>query len=276
MTTELTHSETQAGQLQEWATAAQIRAQVNRIQEVMKEVMKADTHYGVIPGTKKPTLYKAGAEKILATFRLAAEPEVDDLSTADEYRYRVRVRLISPSGIALGSGVGEAGTNEEKYKWRRAICNEEYDATEEDRRRVKYSKWQGKVQTTKQVRTEPADLANTVLKMAKKRALIDATLTATAASDCFTQDIEDLPEGYDTEGRPEPERGPEPPQATQAGGHPQEAPAGAAKDGQKRVIRAKLEAKGIDEATFAKGFGAAIDALALAQVNQALDWIAEQ
>ena len=45
-----------------------------------------------------------------------------------------------------------------------------------------------------QVRTNPADIANTVLKMAKKRAQIDLTLTATAASDCFTQDVEDLPE----------------------------------------------------------------------------------
>jgi hypothetical protein len=43
-------------------------------------------------------------------------------------------------------------------------------------------------------RVENADLAdtyNTVLKMAKKRALVDATLTATAASDIFNQDLED-------------------------------------------------------------------------------------
>jgi len=38
----------------------------------------------------------------------------------------------------------------------------------------------------------PADFYNTALKMAKKRAHIDATLTATAASDIFTQDIEDM------------------------------------------------------------------------------------
>jgi hypothetical protein len=43
-------------------------------------------------------------------------------------------------------------------------------------------------------RMENADLAdtyNTVLKMAKKRTLVDATLTATAASDIFNQDLED-------------------------------------------------------------------------------------
>mgnify|MGYP003149563669 CR=1 FL=1 len=38
-----------------------------------------------------------------------------------------------------------------------------------------------------------ADVYNTVLKIGKKRALVDAVLTVTAASDLFTQDIEDLP-----------------------------------------------------------------------------------
>ena len=38
----------------------------------------------------------------------------------------------------------------------------------------------------------PADHYNTALKMAKKRALVDAVVTSTAASDIFTQDLEDL------------------------------------------------------------------------------------
>jgi hypothetical protein len=38
-----------------------------------------------------------------------------------------------------------------------------------------------------------ADVYNTCLKMAKKRAHVDATLSALAVSDAFTQDIEDLP-----------------------------------------------------------------------------------
>jgi hypothetical protein len=42
------------------------------------------------------------------------------------------------------------------------------------------------------VRTHPADLANTVLKMAKKRAFVDAVLTGTAASSIFGQDLEDV------------------------------------------------------------------------------------
>src|SRR5678815_2740649 len=39
---------------------------------------------------------------------------------------------------------------------------------------------------------DPSDLDNTICKMAHKRARIDAILTATAASDFFTQDVEDL------------------------------------------------------------------------------------
>ena len=176
-------------------TASEIRAQVNRLQEGLQAVMKKDVHYGTIPGCgDKPALFKPGAEKILSTFRIAIEPIVTDLSTTDESHYRIETRATSMvSGSYLGSGIGEASSNEEKYRWRKAVCDEEFDATPEDRRRIKWSKGQQKAYQTKQVRTNSADIANTVLKMAKKRALVDACLTMTAASDCFTQDIEDMP-----------------------------------------------------------------------------------
>lgn len=174
-------------------TASDIRAQVQLIQQVMAAVMKEGTHFGTIPGTQKPTLYKAGSEKILSTFRIAIQPDVLDLSTADEARYRVTANALSQqSGAFLGSGVGEASSNEEKYKWREAKCEQEFDETPVDRRRYK---WNGKgdnAYRVPQIRTNPADVANTVLKMAKKRAQIDATLTVTAASDVFAQDLEDL------------------------------------------------------------------------------------
>lgn len=175
-------------------TAADVRAQVNLMQDVMQEVMKDGTHYGTIPGTKSKSLYKAGAEKLMATFRLAGDPEVEDLGGNGEIHYRVKVRLTSASGTFIGAGVGECSSQEDKYAWRAAICDEEYDETPENRRRVKFAKWQGKVEKKKQVRTNPADVANTILKMAKKRAQVDAVITCTAASDIFTQDIEDLPE----------------------------------------------------------------------------------
>lgn len=183
-------------------TAIDVREHVNLIQEVMRAVMKADTHYGVIPGCKQPSLYKAGSEVLLTTFRIAVSVHVEDLSTADCIRYRVRtVGTHQQSGVVVGEGIGECSSNEEKYKWRKCHNKKEFDATPESRRRIKY----GKSWEDMQVRTEPADVANTVLKMAKKRAQVDLTLTATAASDIFTQDVEDIPEELRGEQHREPE-----------------------------------------------------------------------
>lgn len=199
-------------------TASEIRSDVNLIQEVMKAVMIPQVHYGTVPGCgDKPTLLKPGAEKIASTFRLAIDPVVEDLSKDDEIRYRVAAKVTHQvSGQFLGSGIGEASTNEEKYKWRKVVSPAEWDATAEDRKRVKY----GRDYTIQQIRTNPADVANTVLKMAKKRALIDAVLTITAASDCFTQDIEDLPEEVAAEvasnGQPAPIQTPKPKEASPA------------------------------------------------------------
>jgi len=172
-------------------TAGEIRAQVNLIQEVMKGVMLRDVHFGQIPGTPKPTLFKAGAEKILSTFRLAVDYRIEDLSHLDAIRYRVAALVTSSSGLPLGSAVGEASSDEEKYRWRSSVHPKEWDATTEDRKRTKFYK-NGNEQ--RQIRTNPSDVANTILKMACKRALVAATLQVTAASDIFAQDIEDLPD----------------------------------------------------------------------------------
>jgi hypothetical protein len=182
-------------------TAVEIRAGVNLIQEVMKGVMKEKVHFGTIPGTPKPTLYKAGAEKLLSTFRIATEPSnVEDLSTADEIRYRVTVSAkLQSTGAFLGAAIGECSSSEEKYRWRRPVCDEEFNETPEDRRRKVWKKGEQKPYQQKQVRTNPSDVANTVLKMAHKRALIAITLVVTAASDIFQQDIEDLPEELQAE-----------------------------------------------------------------------------
>jgi hypothetical protein len=179
-------------------TAVQVKAQVQLIQEVMAAVMVKDVHYGTIPGTPKPTLYKPGSEKILSTFRIAAHPkEIEDLSTFDEIRYRVKVYGVAMENeqVLFGVGIGECSSNEDKFKWRKPLCDEEFNETPEDRRRIVWKKYDNKPYQQKQVRTNPSDVANTVLKMAKKRAQIDMTLTATGASDVFDQDLEDLPEG---------------------------------------------------------------------------------
>jgi hypothetical protein len=159
------------------------------VQDVMRAVMKPELHYGKIPGTDKPTLFQPGADVLCMTFRIAPEFSIEDLSTADVVRYRVTCRGVHQlSGVTLGSCVGEASSGEEKYKWRRAVNDKEFEATPAALRRIKY----GKSWETKQVRTEPADVANTVLKMAEKRAKIGMVLNVTACSDMFGQDLEDL------------------------------------------------------------------------------------
>lgn len=177
-------------------SAAGHRAQVNLIQEVMREVMKENEHYGRVPGTQKPSLWKPGAEKLSMTFRIAINPVIDaDLSTDDVRRYRIRADATSQiSGAFLGAAFGTCSSNEEKYKWRGAVCEQEWEETPIDRRRNKWRNGQEGAYCIKQIRTEPDDIDNTVLKMAVKRAVVAVILQVTAASDIFTQDIEDLPE----------------------------------------------------------------------------------
>lgn len=171
-------------------TAHAMREHVNRVQEVMEAVMKEGTHYGKIPGTPKPSLWKPGAEVLGATFHIASSYRTEDLSGTDFIRYRVTcVGTHQGSGIVLGEGMGECSSNEEKYKWRKCYPKE-FDAADTMRRRIKFTS----DAEIRQVRTEAADIANTILKMACKRAQVAMMLNTVAASDIFTQDIEDLPE----------------------------------------------------------------------------------
>ena len=254
-------------------SATEIRAHVNRIQEVMAAVMKADTHYGTIPGTNKPTLYKAGSEVLLSTFRISVDPRIEDLSTADEVRYRVTaIGRHQTTDIIIGSGVGECSSSEEKYRWRSAVCDEEFDETDASRRRVKWKRGNNGNYQVRQVRTEPADVANTVLKMAKKRAQIDMTLTALAASDIFTQDMEDAPdEMRETVGEQEPQQkkaGTSAPRSTGGG-------SGLATEKQQKLVSVKLSQAGIPEAQLFAHFEiGAMTELPFNKVNEALAWIA--
>jgi hypothetical protein len=176
-------------------TAKDMRQHVNLIQEVMKAVMKDGVHYGIIPGCQKPSLYKPGAEKIASTFRIAVTSDVEDLSNSDEKRYRVTCTAYGIDGNRLGSSVGECSSNEEKYRWRKPVCEQEFEEADIDRKREKWIKTKdGNGMKIKQLRTEPSDLANTILQMADKRAYVAIVRKVTAASDVFTQDIEDLPE----------------------------------------------------------------------------------
>jgi hypothetical protein len=173
---------------------AEVIGHVTQVQEVMRAVMKPDVHYGKIPGTPKPTLLKPGAEVLCVSFRIADEYAVEDLSTPDMIRYRVTCTgKHQISSVVLGSGMGEASSSEEKYKWRKAVNHDEWEETPPAMRRKKHARGKGgDSYVQEQVRTEPADLANTVLKMANKRAKVAMVLNVTAASDMFSQDLEDM------------------------------------------------------------------------------------
>ena len=186
-------------------TKSELLSQVRVIQDVMGSVMKKDEHFGTVPGCgNKPTLLKPGAEKLMHAFHLAADPDVLPMFVGDDDKvgYRVTCRLNSiHTGRFIGAGVGECSSEETKYKWRKAVCDQEFQQADEERRQEKFGS-DGK--TTKQVRTNPHDLSNTILKMAKKRALVDAVLTALAASDIFTQDVEEAGQHPIGEAQPNP------------------------------------------------------------------------
>lgn len=169
----------------------QLQQRMDIILSVMANVLEEGKDYGKIPGTDKPTLYKSGAEKLMLAFNLAAgQPQIEDISTSDEIRYRVGVPIESTDGRPRW-GVGEASSNEEKYRWRKPVCQEEFDETPDHLKREKWFRGKSPYKGL-QVRTSPADVANTILKMAHKRGFIHGTLLATGASSVFNQDLEDF------------------------------------------------------------------------------------
>lgn len=218
----------------------EILAQKALIQNAMKAAMKDGQHYGKIPGCgDKPSLLQPGAQTILLLFRMCPDYGVETIDMPNGHREcRVICRLTSSSGAFLGSGVGSCSTMEAKYRFRpgpstltdKPVPREYWDLRTKDPKKAQEllggpgyapkknddGMWFIAQRSSARVEHDnPADHYNTVLKMAKKRALVDATLTRTAASDIFTQDLEDLKANLDAyEGR---ETAPETPEGGAAG-----------------------------------------------------------
>lgn len=191
-----------------------IVARKEKILEVMRSVMRDGQHYGTIPGCgDKPTLYKAGAEILATTFALAPKFKITRTDMQGGHReYEIVCTMVHiPSGLELGEGVGTCSTMESKYRWRKGSrsCPEcGSSALLRSKDKPEWFCWRKKggcgvtfpvedkritEQNTDRVENpDIADQYNTVLKMAKKRAQVDATLTATGASDLLTQDLEDI------------------------------------------------------------------------------------
>jgi hypothetical protein len=152
---------------------------VNLLKELMKRCMVEGQHHGTIPGTKKPSLWKPGAELICAFFQLGARYPKHAMLIEREnghFVFTLTCELFHiPSGRVVGEGVGAASTMEYRYR----IQTEDRYGDHGQPIKAKYT---------------PYDFYNTVLKVAKKRSLVDAVLTASGASEIFTQDVEDNPE----------------------------------------------------------------------------------
>lgn len=128
-------------------------------------ILKRDVDFGVIPKTKKPSLYKAGAEKICFAYglmqRYYIESKIEQTDPEPFFFYTVRcdlVKLNMQNGqeYVFTSGYGSANTKEKRNGF-----NGAYDA------------------------------ANSTLKMAVKRSLVSAAIAVCGGSDLFTMDIED-------------------------------------------------------------------------------------
>ena len=143
----------------------QTMSKIGQFQRLVRENLQDGKDYGTIPGTYKPTLYKPGAEKILMLMGLQSTYEILD-STRDFkegfFQYQVRCTL-KKNEMIITQGLGACNSKEKKYE-----------------------------------RQSGFNIDNTILKMAKKRSQVDASLTVASLSEIFTQDLEDT--GVDIEG----------------------------------------------------------------------------
>ena len=203
------------------------------IQTFIGRIMAADEDYGTIAGSKKPSLLKPGAEKLCAFFGLA--PEFDVVQRIEQwdaaepfFHYEIKCRLVRDSGVR-GEGLGSCNTRESKYRYRQAertcpscgaaaiirskfgdcgwLCFHRKGGCG-----AKFAAGDPAIEGQEVGRVanpDVADSVNTVLKMAKKRALVDAVLNTTGASQFFTQDVEDTVQA------PEPAPAPPAPQTAQ-------------------------------------------------------------
>lgn len=133
--------------------------------------LERGSDFGVIPGTKKPSLFKSGAEKICMSLGLCQRYElVSRLEDPENgfFSYTVRcdlVKIVDGQEYVIVSSYGASNTREKRTGSQSAF-----------------------------------DGQNSALKMAQKRALVGAAIVVGGLSNLFAQDIENedyLKEGLD-------------------------------------------------------------------------------
>lgn len=166
---------------------------VATFQAVIQKNLKQDHDYGIIAGTgSKPTLLKPGGEKICMMFGL--NPEYDFLEKTENYKdgffaYNIKCSLFR-NGSPVSQGIGSCNSMEKKYRYINSdSVPDGVDPSAVEKTTDRYGRVKYKIPNP-----HIADLVNTILKMAKKRAFIDAVLQVASLSDVFTQDLEDIRE----------------------------------------------------------------------------------
>lgn len=91
-------------------TVDELVARGDKIKQAMEKAMTRDEHYGVVPGTQKPTLLKPGAEKLCSLFMLDPEYRVEKDWQGDHLTATATCTLFHiPSGNRVASGeIGRA------------------------------------------------------------------------------------------------------------------------------------------------------------------------
>lgn len=184
--------------------------------QFIREQMVDGIDYGKIPGTDKPALLKPGAEKLVDIFRCTpkytlVKAEEDFKTGFFHYMFRVRIYQRNAKAV-LAEGYGSANSMEGRYRWREAQrkcpnCSKatiikgkaEYGGgwlcfAKKGGCGAKFKDGDAKIEGQSVGRVENDDIAsqaNTILKMAKKRALVDGALAIGRCSDMFTQDVDD-------------------------------------------------------------------------------------
>lgn len=171
-------------------SVGELKTRSNLLVEAMKAVMKEGVHFGSVGGSDEKFLWKAGAEKLAVLFGLSVDCQViESRVTPEEVYFRTKSVISAADGRVLAVAEGACSTGEDKYGWRAAICEEEFQDAEAHLRRLKYKKNWGKkgppFLVVQQVRHDPGEQLNTILQMSQKRSTVSGIRTATGASDIF-------------------------------------------------------------------------------------------